>query len=165
MKVQSYTFIWCRLEGSQVCFLLLGASRTEDNRCMGLVMWKQVVGEHWRRLFRGDPDGARCMPPPYQLTGGIGQLHAWLCFQVRKFSINNGMDRAFVWLQNPMAMSSLRSTSPSGSAPKMWMSRFFLTACICLCAMKLGSAGNTGRAGDVKPHRPVHYCCASNASH
>lgn len=62
--------------------LLLDASRTEDNRCLGLVMWKQVVGEHWRRLFRGDSDGARCMLPPYQLTGSIGELHAWLCFQI-----------------------------------------------------------------------------------
>ena len=30
---------------------------------------KGALGEHWRRLFRGDPDGARCLLPPYRLAG------------------------------------------------------------------------------------------------
>ncbi len=32
-------------------------------------MAKQTLGEHWQRLFRGDPAGARCMQPPYMLAG------------------------------------------------------------------------------------------------
>ena len=36
---------------------------------LGLVMAKSGPGEHWRRLFRGDADGARCMQPPYTLSG------------------------------------------------------------------------------------------------
>ena len=43
--------------------------RTEDNRFLGLALSKKLHGEHWRRLFRGDPDGARCMLPPYRLSG------------------------------------------------------------------------------------------------
>ena len=30
---------------------------------------KGEPGEHWRRLFRGDSDGARCIQPPYTLSG------------------------------------------------------------------------------------------------
>lgn len=48
--------------------------RTEDNRLLGLALDKRVQGEHWRRLFRGDPDGARCMLPPYRSTGVAGSL-------------------------------------------------------------------------------------------
>ena len=33
------------------------------------VLCKATHGEHWRRLFRGDPDGARCLLPPYRLAG------------------------------------------------------------------------------------------------
>ena len=48
---------------------MLNARRTEDNRCLGMVLTKEEHGEHWRHLFRGDPDGARCMQPPYTLYG------------------------------------------------------------------------------------------------
>ncbi len=30
---------------------------------------KAEYGEHWGRLFRGDSHGARCMQPPYTLSG------------------------------------------------------------------------------------------------
>lgn len=54
--------------------------RTEDNRLLGLALVKKVHGEHWRRLFRGDPDGARCMLPPYRLAGAAGlAFHFALC--------------------------------------------------------------------------------------
>ena len=43
--------------------------RTEDNRQLGLILHKGLPGEHWRRLFRGDPDGARCMHAPYSISG------------------------------------------------------------------------------------------------
>lgn len=45
------------------------AHRTQDNRMSVAVLCKAVQGEHWRRLFRGDPDGARCLLPPYRLAG------------------------------------------------------------------------------------------------
>ena len=45
---------------------------------------KAKVGQHWHRLFRGDPDGARCLQPPYQLSGAVrlacvdrGMLLCW----------------------------------------------------------------------------------------
>ncbi len=47
----------------------MNACRTEDNRCLGMVLTKKEHGEHWRHLFQGDPDGARCMQPPYTLYG------------------------------------------------------------------------------------------------
>lgn len=43
--------------------------RTADNRVCVLAIPKAEPGERWRRLFRGDSDGARCMQPPYALTG------------------------------------------------------------------------------------------------
>ena len=43
--------------------------RTQDNRMSVAVLCKAAQGEHWRRLFRGDPDGARCLLPPYRLAG------------------------------------------------------------------------------------------------
>ena len=43
-----------------------------------MVLTKKQHGEHWRHLFRGDPDGARCMQPPYTLSGeSIEQLLRW----------------------------------------------------------------------------------------
>ena len=29
---------------------------------------KAEAGAHWPRLFAGDPDGARCLEPPYRVT-------------------------------------------------------------------------------------------------
>lgn len=37
-----------------------------------MCLTKGQPGENWRRLFRGDPDGARCMEPPYRITGRLG---------------------------------------------------------------------------------------------
>ena len=48
---------------------LLCMCRTEDNRLMLVTLPKAQAGQQWLRLFRGDPDGARCMQPPYTLTG------------------------------------------------------------------------------------------------
>ena len=50
------------------------AHRTQDNRMSVAVLSKATMGEHWRRLFRGDPDGARCLLPPYRLAGHLGCL-------------------------------------------------------------------------------------------
>ncbi len=44
-----------------------------------LELAKAERGEHWRRLFRGDPDGARCLLPPYRLAGARSGL---ACSQV-----------------------------------------------------------------------------------
>ena len=41
--------------------------RTEDNRVCALAVAKGAPGEAWARLFRGDPDGARCLEPPYSV--------------------------------------------------------------------------------------------------
>ena len=46
--------------------------RTEDNRVCVAVLPKAAPGERWRRLFRGDPDGARCLEPPYAIMGEGG---------------------------------------------------------------------------------------------
>ena len=43
--------------------------RTQDNRLFVAALAKGAHGEHWRRLFRGDPDYARCLLPPYRLAG------------------------------------------------------------------------------------------------
>lgn len=42
--------------------------RTEDNRLCAVLVPKAAPGERWARLFRGDPDGARCLEPPYCLA-------------------------------------------------------------------------------------------------
>ena len=47
----------------------LMAGRTADNRVMTIQLPKGKPGQVWTRLFRGDPDGARCLQPPYQLAG------------------------------------------------------------------------------------------------
>jgi len=44
--------------------------RTEDNRVCVLAVPKAEVGSPWPRLFVGDPDGARCLHPPYTLYDG-----------------------------------------------------------------------------------------------
>ena len=36
---------------------------------LALAIPKAEPGEPWRCLFRGDSDGARCMQPPYSITG------------------------------------------------------------------------------------------------
>ena len=36
---------------------------------MTIQLAKGKPGQAWQRLFRGDPDGARCLQPPYQLAG------------------------------------------------------------------------------------------------
>ena len=46
--------------------------RTKDNGVCVLAIPKGELGEQWRRLFRGDSDGARCMQPPYTLSGAAG---------------------------------------------------------------------------------------------
>ena len=35
---------------------------------------KAAPGEPWSCLFRGDSDGARCLQPPYSLTGAMSAL-------------------------------------------------------------------------------------------
>lgn len=45
--------------------------RTKDNRVCVLAIPKAEPGEHWSRLFRGDSHGARCMQPPYTLSGAV----------------------------------------------------------------------------------------------
>lgn len=44
--------------------------RTKDNRVCTLAVPKAEYGAHWPRLFRGDPDGARCLQPPYEIFDG-----------------------------------------------------------------------------------------------
>lgn len=44
--------------------------RTSDNRIAAIVLVKGEVGQHWSKLFQGDPDGARCLEPPYTLIEG-----------------------------------------------------------------------------------------------
>eukprot|EP00873_Tetraselmis_striata_P023008 jgi/Tetstr1/443272/TSEL_031306.t1 len=41
--------------------------KSQDHRFMTLCIPKAVPGE-WKHLFEGDPDGARCLQPPYELT-------------------------------------------------------------------------------------------------
>ena len=48
--------------------------RTQDNRVCVVAIPKAEPGEHWQRLFRGDSDGARCLQPPYTLTGAAPVL-------------------------------------------------------------------------------------------
>lgn len=64
--------------------------RTDDKRYIGLILSKAVPGEHWRRLFRGDPDGARCLQSPYRLTGDEGTqiLHHSGAFSCRSEAAN-----------------------------------------------------------------------------
>lgn len=41
--------------------------RTADNRVCAIGIPKGEAGKHWQRLFVGDPDGIRCLVPPYEL--------------------------------------------------------------------------------------------------
>jgi len=41
--------------------------RSEDKRVFTAALPKREPGEMWKRLFRGDPDGARCLEPPYSI--------------------------------------------------------------------------------------------------
>lgn len=43
--------------------------QTLTARVCVVVLPKAAPGERWRRLFRGDPDGARCLEPPYSVMG------------------------------------------------------------------------------------------------
>jgi hypothetical protein len=43
--------------------------RTQDNRMLVITIPKAEPGKKWTRLFRGDPDGVRCMQPPFTITG------------------------------------------------------------------------------------------------
>jgi len=40
---------------------------SKDKRRMTITLTKAEPGKHWRRLFEGDPDGARCLKAPYSL--------------------------------------------------------------------------------------------------
>ncbi|GAX76439.1 hypothetical protein CEUSTIGMA_g3884.t1 [Chlamydomonas eustigma] len=42
--------------------------RSSGNRTVGIMIAKANVGEAWKRLFMGDPEGARCCDPPPQVT-------------------------------------------------------------------------------------------------
>lgn len=55
----------------------LPTNRTQDNRVCVLAIPKAELGEHWSCLFRGDSRGARCMQPPYTLSGAQRAL-SWL---------------------------------------------------------------------------------------
>ena len=41
--------------------------RTADNRICTISIPKAELGQHWQRLFIGDPDGIRCLVPPYEM--------------------------------------------------------------------------------------------------
>lgn len=43
--------------------------RTADNRLVLLTLAKAEPEVQWMHMFRGDPDGARCMQALYNLTG------------------------------------------------------------------------------------------------
>lgn len=63
---------------SQLCLLPSRPTiRTQDNRVCVLAIPKAELGEHWSCLFRGDSYGARCMQPPYTLSGAKHAL-SWL---------------------------------------------------------------------------------------
>ena len=47
--------------------------RTQDNRVCAIALPKGQPGEAWVRLFAGDSDGARCMEPPYSMSGKVTQ--------------------------------------------------------------------------------------------
>ena len=57
----------------QAQLMLAQVHRTEDNRVMTVQLPKAKACQHWHRLFRGDPDGARCLQPPYQLSGTMNR--------------------------------------------------------------------------------------------
>ena len=42
--------------------------RSDDRRIFTAALPKAAPGEAWKRLFRGDPDGARCLEPPYTIA-------------------------------------------------------------------------------------------------
>eukprot|EP00798_Chlamydomonas_sp_ICE-L_P029611 gene29611-17892_t len=48
-------------------------NKTSDNRYVVIIMPKARTGERWRRLFQGDPDGARCVDPPTTVTAWPNQ--------------------------------------------------------------------------------------------
>ncbi len=45
----------------------LESHRSQDNTFLCFAIPKAEPGQHWRRLFRGDSDAARCMKQPYTL--------------------------------------------------------------------------------------------------
>ena len=49
-------------------------ARTEDNRLLTIALAKAAPARVWPRLFRCDPDGARCLRPPYLLAGRCRSL-------------------------------------------------------------------------------------------
>ena len=73
-KADRRRMLACVLPVCIIMWVALPVHRTEDNRFLGLALSKRLHGEHWRRLFRGDPDGARCLLPPYRLSGAPATL-------------------------------------------------------------------------------------------
>ena len=59
-----------RLAGSLDPGAAVETLRTEDNRVCAVAVAKGEPGRRWERLFVGDPDGARCLEPPYSLFEG-----------------------------------------------------------------------------------------------
>lgn len=55
------------LDGSVDSTRPIETMRTEDNRVCAIAIPKSEFGQEWPRLFRGDPDGARSLKPPYEM--------------------------------------------------------------------------------------------------
>ena len=47
---------------------------TEASGMFQVRMHKANAGEHWSRLFLGDPDGVRCLVPPWRMTEGVDDV-------------------------------------------------------------------------------------------
>ena len=60
----------------------LPGRRSQDRTLFVMSLQKGKPGQKWQRMFRGDPDGARCMQPVYNLTGQCAASCVSLCSQI-----------------------------------------------------------------------------------
>lgn len=70
--------------------------KTIDNRVCAIAIPKLEYGKTWPRIFRGDPDGARCLKPPYDLveTDDEAILHIELPFWIDTEDVRVDIDEA-----------------------------------------------------------------------
>jgi len=83
--------------------------RSEDNRIFTAALPKADPGESWKRLFRGDPDGARCLEPPYTIAEDKDnvilevELPFWI--EAEDVDVSIGSHHLLVRVKNQLSLS------------------------------------------------------------
>ncbi len=100
--------------------------RSEDRRVFTAALPKSKPGEVWKRLFRGDPDGARCLQPPYTISEDVDnvilefQVPFWIESDDVKVEITPR--ELTVWVRNELSVSKTywRNESEEKRAPETY---------------------------------------------